>query len=476
MNRPNVVLFLTDDQGPWALGRYTPEFHTPTIDRLADEGTSLERFFCASPVCSPARASLLTGRMPSGHGIHDWITPDGVDHPLPSPTFLEGRETIAQLLSRSGYICAMVGKWHAGYAHDPAPGYDYWYSHRYGGGPYYNAPIWAFDHCTGRSTVSAEPAEEPRYFTDAVGEQAVDFLTHHRDDQKPFFLHVATTAPHDPWTGGNHPQELLDLFADTDFPSIPQGEVHPWSLPGVFDDARANRHGALSGYAAAVAGVDRMVDRVLTQLTQLGLLENTIVIFTSDNGFSCGHHGIWGKGNGTSPLNFWEPSVRVPFIVRGPGIAVGRSCDALVSSTSVYETVAELTGSAPADDPLRHGRSVVDVLRSDGDDNPGGEEFVRVIDEYGGGRMVRTDTHKLVLRYDGPGELYQLDDDPLEQNNLFGVASAKGIQDELTGLLHRDFAACIDPALDGWQLPITGSGQRLPIPSTTSTHQVFRSR
>src|SRR5699024_6944433 len=113
---------------------------TPTLDRLAAEGTYLERFFCASPVCSPARASLLTGRMPSAHGVHDWLRLEGVDRP--HGTYLDGIPTLAGELNGAGYRCAMVGKWHVGYSHDPAPGYDYWYTHRLGGGSYFDAPIW----------------------------------------------------------------------------------------------------------------------------------------------------------------------------------------------------------------------------------------------------------------------------------------------------------------------------------------------
>src|SRR5699024_7779388 len=100
---PNILFVLTDDQGPWALGRESPELVTPTLDRLAEEGTYLERFFCTSPVCSPARASLLTGRMPSAHGVHDWLRPEGVGRPGPQGGYLEGIPTIAGELEQAGY-------------------------------------------------------------------------------------------------------------------------------------------------------------------------------------------------------------------------------------------------------------------------------------------------------------------------------------------------------------------------------------
>src|SRR5699024_3843954 len=101
----------------------------------------------------------------------------------------------------------MVGKWHVGYSHDPAPGYDYWYTHRLGGGSYFDAPIWEFDDEAGRTTTDPRETAEPRYFTDAIGDHAVDFLRRHAadDQERPFFLQLSTTAPHAPSTNGNHP-------------------------------------------------------------------------------------------------------------------------------------------------------------------------------------------------------------------------------------------------------------------------------
>lgn len=466
---PNILLLLTDDQGPWALGHETPELITPTLDRLIDEGTYLRRFFCASPVCSPARASLLTGRMPSAHGVHDWLRPDGVERPQPPGSYIEGCETIAQMLSRGGYQCAHVGKWHLGYSHEPAPGYVYWYAHQLGGSTYYDAPVWAFDESAGRTCEEPIPTTEPRYFTDAVGDQALDFLDR-RDligDERPFYLELATTAPHAPWVDGNHPDDLVDLYAETSFPSVPNPPPHPWFRTAAFQGAVEDRHANLAGYAAAVTGVDRMLARVLDALEQRGLLEDTIIVFTSDNGFSCGHHGIWGKGNGTIPLNFWENSVRVPFIAWGPGrIAAGRSVDTPVSATSVYETLAELADVAPRPDPLRAGSSVASLLRADEASTPAGEraaEPVVVHDEYGGGRMIRTERWKLILRADGPDELYDLEADAEEERDLSVDPAFEEIRRGLESDLARFFSRHSDPALDGWALPVSGHGQLGPL-------------
>src|SRR5699024_4179602 len=156
----------------------------------------------------------------------------------------------------------------------------------------HGAPIWRFVEVAGTTVLTSEPTEEPCYLTDAITRQGLDFLRRagEEDEPAPFFLQVNWTAPHDPWFDGNHPQELLDLYADTDFPSVPAPPAHPWFIAENFPRAVADRHGALAGYCAAVSGVDRSIGALLDELEDRGLLENTIVVFTSDNGFSCGHH------------------------------------------------------------------------------------------------------------------------------------------------------------------------------------------
>ncbi|ASK65626.1 phosphodiesterase [Brachybacterium avium] len=483
--RPNVLLLVTDDQGAWALGSKMPELHTPTLDRLQREGTTLERFFCASPVCSPARASLTTGRMPSAHGVHDWIRPEALartgtpERPF-DPDFLEravGADSIAQMLSRDGYRCGMVGKWHIGSSDTPAPGFDYWWAHQLGGGPYYGAPTWAHDEVSGRPAVPAEPTTEPEYLTDAITRQSLDFLDRvgADDADSPFFLQVNWTAPHDPWFDGNHPEDLLALYDDTDFPSVPDPELHPWFKAEAFARSVADRHSGLAGYCAAISGVDRSISALLEDLERRGLLEDTIVVFTADNGFSCGHHGIWGKGNGTFPLNFWEPSITVPFIVRWPErIAAAAVDERPASAVDLFETIAELTGATPLEDPLRAGRSLAPRLLGGAPATPeespeaagaadAPEDAVVIHDEYGANRMLRTERWKLVLRREGPTELYDLQEDPGEERDLSADPAHAAVLDELSGALEDWFARRSTPALSGWDSTVDGNGQTAPV-------------
>ncbi|WP_394214013.1 sulfatase-like hydrolase/transferase [Brachybacterium vulturis] len=470
---PNILLLVTDDQGAWAMGSRMPELHTPALDRLQREGMSFETFFCASPVCSPARASLTSGRMPSAHGVHDWIRPEalartGSPEPPFTPDFLDratGADSLADMLSREGYRCGMVGKWHLGSSHRPAPGFDYWWAHQLGGGPYRDAPIWRHDPSSGRPVVPAEPTTEPEYLTDAISRQGLDALSHLAGEGAPFFLQVNWTAPHDPWFDGNHPEDLLALYEDTDFPSVPEAAAHPWFLPQNFPRAVADRHGALAGYCAAISGVDRSISVLLDDLEGRGLLEDTIIIFTSDNGFSCGHHGIWGKGNATAPLNFWEPSISVPFVVRWPdrippGVADARPA----SAVDLFPTIAELTGATPLEDPLRAGSSLAPRLRGAGDETAVESVAPIVIhDEYGANRMLRTERWKLVVRRDGPTELYDLREDPEEQHDLSQDRAHAALRHELRLELAEWFDRHQAHPLSGWRTEVDGTGQTAPV-------------
>lgn len=278
----NIIFILSDDQGAWALGSSgNQEIITPNLDRLAEEGMRFENFFCASPVCSPARASLLTGRIPSQHGIHDWIR---TDHKKQEEIeYLKGQTAYTDLLAQNGYVCGLSGKWHLGKSSVPQKSFSHWLAHKAGGGPYYNAPFYR----------DGKLIDDPRYATDIITEDAISFMKEYATKQ-PFYLHVGYTAPHSPWLN-NHPKEYTDLYKDCPFTSCPMdGPVHPDSVyltREVLEDLRANQ----IGYYAATTAMDDQIGRIMEQVDRLGIREHTLVIFSSDNGFSCGQHGFWGK-------------------------------------------------------------------------------------------------------------------------------------------------------------------------------------
>lgn len=452
--RPNIVTIVTDDQGPWAWGGAgNDEIQTPHLDSLAERGTSLRNFFCASPVCSPARASLLTGRMPSAHGVHDWVRGEAYgivdDHDV---NYLSDMRTTPEILSDAGWVCGYTGKWHLGTGSVPAPGFDFWYAHRTGDGPYFGAPIW----------VDGRRESEPRYITDAIAEESLRFLTEQAGNDQPFYLNVNFTAPHSPWVN-EHPREWLDLYADCEFRSCPQGPPHPWFSwePGPVGDAMRDPRPSLQGYFASVSAMDAAVGRLLDRLRRLDLIDSTVVAFTSDNGYSCGHHGIWGKGNATWPLNMWENSVRVPAIISQPGrIPAGAVRDDLVSACDLHPTLLALAGLPIPEDPLGAGADRAPLLL--GGREPA-RELVFTFDEYGDTRMIRSADWKYVVRAgDGPRELYHLAGDPEEAVNRVDDPSCRGRADELHTALLDWFAERSDPRLDAYQRPISGCGQLAP--------------
>ena len=460
MTRPNVLFILTDDQGPWAMGcAGNDEIRTPGIDRIAATGMRFEYFLCASPVCSPRRASFLTGRMPSQHGVHDWIR-EGNTGPE-AATYLEGEVAYTDVLAENGYAVGLSGKWHLGNSQLVQHGHSDWYVHQSGGGDYNDAPM----------IRNGELIDEPGYVTNRITDDALDFLDRQATDgspeASPFYLGVHYTAPHSPWTG--HPQQIVDSYADCAFESCPQEPIHEWAKGhGLSESCLGNRQ-MLQGYFAAVTAMDQDVGRLLDRLEALGMRQNTLVVFASDNGFSCGHHGFWGKGNGTFPLNMYENSVTVPFLASHPGhVSEGVVQSGLYGACDFFPTLLQYLGLGEPDGGDRPGRSFSDLLR--GATNDGGHEAV-VVDgasrcaEYGASRMVRTESWKYVERGEAlPGELYHLAEDPDEHHNLIDDTGARTSRNELHGVLTDWFSRHgAGGDRDGRLWDVTGGGQLRPV-------------
>ncbi len=457
--KPNIVVIIADDHGPWALGcAGNTEIMTPNLDRLASTGTRYTHFYCASPVCSPARASLITGRIPSQHGIHDWLR-DGNGGTQPATGYLDGITAYTDILAAHGYDCALSGKWHLGDSPRPRLGFGHWYAHQFGGGPYYGAPM----------IRDGVLHKEPRYLTDAITEDALHFLdsraaTACQTSATPFYLQIGYTAPHSPWID-NHPAEFVDRYADCAFASCPQDAIHPWAGP-LTTQNHGNRD-ALAGYFAAVTAMDAGIGRILDHLETVGLRDETLVIFTSDNGFSCGQHGFWGKGNGTFPLNMYENSVTVPTIISQPGRVASDHVDhRLRSHLDIFPTLLDHAGLPVPDRDSLPGRSFATTLSGRTGTGPDlvivatGAHPETIHDEYGPVRMVRTDRWKYVHRHAyGPHELFDLQEDPGELVNLASDPGHVSTRRELKGELDDWFVRYADPARDGIREPVTGLGQ-----------------
>ena len=180
-----------------------------------------------------------------------------------------------------------------------------------------------------------------RYITDKITDYALEFLEKYSNDENPFFLSLNYTAPHSPWNSKNHPKELLDLYENCEFLSCPRDPYHPWKIVETFEGSEEERKDVLKGYFASLTSMDFNIGRVLKFLEDKKILEDTLVIFTSDNGMNMGHHGIFGKGNGTSPLNMYDTSVKIPFIMYKKGEFIPEVVDKLLSHYDIRHTILE---------------------------------------------------------------------------------------------------------------------------------------
>ena len=339
MTKPNIVLIVADDMGYGDFGVFNDgPARTPTLDHLVDESLCLTQHYSGSPVCSPARAALLTGRYPIRTGA---ITPQevmGLDR-------IALREvTIADAFKQAGYATGLIGKWHNGALdarfHPNARGYDEFAGFCGGWADYYR---WYLD-CNG----SRRPSDG-RYLTDVLTEEAVGFIERHR--QRPFFLNVMYNAPHSPL-------------------QAPEHLVRPYLEAGLS-----------KGVAITYAMIERMdagVARILDTLSQYNLSENTIVLFTSDNGpafmvrpdqapdevsrdtrrFNCGFNGAKGS--------VYEGGIRVPMIMRWPaGLKGARSIDELVHFTDWLPTLLRITGIERPDGPPLDGLDIWPLLQGE---------------------------------------------------------------------------------------------------------------
>ncbi len=257
-----------------------------------------------------------------------------------------------------------------------------------------------------------------------------------------------------------HPEELTRLYDDCRFESCPQEVRHPDSFCGNleaeqgFAEPRANLH----GYFAAVTGMDRALGRVLAALDRLQLSRDTLVVFMSDNGMNCGHHGIWGKGNGTFPQNMYDTSVKVPFIAAHPNrIPQGRIVDRLTSGYDVVPTLLDYLGVDWVQPARLPGSSFRQVL--EGGDSAG-DSAVVVFDEYGPVRMIRTQRWKYVHRHPyGPHLLFDLVRDPAEHDNAVDDEAHADVLADLRLRLEQWFAKYADPARSGAHQAVWGRGQ-----------------
>jgi len=458
--RPNILLIFSDDHAAHAVGCYGSRINqTPNLDRLAKQGMRFANCLCTNALCGPSRAVVLTGKYSHRNGF------------LKNGDRFDGSQpTMAKLLQGAGYQTAIIGKWHL--ESDPT-GFDYW-NILIGQGPYYNPPM--VENGTRRKYEG--------YTTDIITDVTLDFLKHKRQPDKPFLVMYQHKAPHREWQPDPkhfdlykddkipEPENLFDDYSgrgkaartqemtiarhlnDLDLKLTPpkgltDAQLAPWlaaykeeneafQKAGLERDAlvrwRYQRY--IKDYLRCIAAIDDNVGRVLDYLDESGLTDNTIVIYSSDQGFFLGDHGWFDK------RFMYEESLRMPLMIRWPGTTKpGTVNHDLVSNLDFAETLLEVAGVAVP--PDMQGRSLVPLLvgQAPGDwrqshyyhyyEFPAVHSVPR---HYG----VRTARHKLIYFYQlNEWELYDLEKDPREMHNVYDEPRYAGVVRELKTELDR---------------------------------------
>ncbi len=462
--RPNIVLILTDNHGAWTLGCYGNEdVRTPHLDQLATEGALFTRAYSVNPVCSPTRASILTGLMPSQHGIQFPVGNSLMMGPEARNT-LEEFTSLPEVLKANGYTCGLSGKWHLGANMSPQEGLDdLWVT----------MPVGSTQRFYGAEIIeNGVLRTEPQYMTELWTDRAVDFIKTHaskpthqkpenskrQNTEKPFFLYLAYNGPY-----GLSPLLLeparnrhAEYYANHSLPSFPRVPTRPWQFS---NRDYVNNMKAFRRYAAEVSGVDDGVGRIVAALEEAGVADNTILIFTGDQGSGAGQHNLWGMGDHTRPLHGFDTTMHVPLIMRYPdSIKPDTKVKRLVSQVDLFPTVLELAGLSedlPTENPLP-GRDLTALLS--GNDKTA-EADDAVFFEFENLRSIRTADWKLIERYDDNGqveahlahdELYDLANDPGETVNLYQDPAHKETRNQLMTRLMAFFAIHNLPKYDVW--------------------------
>lgn len=433
--RPNFVFVMSDDHAAHAISAYGSRINrTPQLDRIAEGGMRFDACFCTNSICTPSRASILTGTYNHVNGV---TTLD---------THMDNRlQTFPKLLQSAGYQTAMFGKWHLGHGpqHDPA-GFDTW--RVLPGQGHYHNPV-MLDHEQG-------VVERGGYVTDLITDDCLDWLDR-RDPDRPFMLLCHHKAPHRTWEPA---REHFTMYDDVDIPEPetmfddhatraavvqamrmrlldldPIIDLKSPVPPGLSEDeeVRWRYQRYIKDYLRVIASIDDNVGRMLDWLDAAGLADNTVVVYTSDQGFFLGDHGWFDK------RLMYEESLSMPFLVRYPAMVdAGSSCDEIALNVDVAPTFLELAGVEVPDE--MQGESIVPLLRGESPDDWRQSMYYRYWMHRDGAHNVpahygvRTRTHKLICYYNDPldqlgangpadpveWELFDLVADPLETTNV----------------------------------------------------------
>ncbi len=371
--KPNVVLIMTDDQGFWDVGVHgNPDIETPVMDRIAREGVSFERFY-ASPVCTPTRASLMTGRYYARTGA--------IDTYMGRDTMSSGEITLGQVFQRQGYRTGLFGKWHLGRYmkyHPNHRGFDeflgFW---QYGFINRYDDSDELFHN--------RQPVIATGYITDVLTDAAISFVRANRN--RPFLLYLPYNAPHSPYLV---PDPYIEKYLEK---GLPLREARIYGM---------------------VTRIDENIGRLLEVIGEAGISDRTAVIFMSDNGGVSRHFKAGLRGNKGS---VWEGGIRVPFFVRWPEkFPAGVKIEAMAQHIDVFPTLCELIGAPLPSDRKIDGKSLLSLIRNGGSDSLHEHLFhqwCRVRPDANKNWAARNRRYKLAN-----GRLFDLLNDPGEKTDV----------------------------------------------------------
>lgn len=422
----NVVFILSDDHRYDFMGFHAdaPEFlETPNMDRMAAAGAHLSNAFVTTALCSPSRASILTGQYAHRHGV--------VDNSSPIPP---GTAFFPADLQAAGYRTAFVGKWHMGHEDDkPQPGFDHWVSFR-GQGVYYNPTL----------NVDGTRVDRQGYITDLLTDYGIEWIKKQRETDAPFFLYLSHKAVHAEFEPA---ERHAGRYADVEIPypaTMENTESNYRGKPRWVREQRYSWHGvdyAYHGqlnfdqfyrrYAESLLALDESIGRVLDYLETAGLSENTLVIYMGDNGFLLGEHGLIDKRNA------YEESIRVPMLAWAPGyVSPSTKVTSLVRNIDIAPTMLELCGASSA--IAMDGQSFLPLLAG-ADASAADREFLyeyyweHAFPHTPTTFALRGDRYKYIY-YHGvwdENELYDLQTDPKERSNLIRVPAMRGVADAM---------------------------------------------
>lgn len=439
VKKTNFLIIMTDQMRPDSLGCYGDDVAiTPNIDQLAGEGVVFDNCYVQNPLCCPSRYSILTGRYPHCHGVRsNWYAPR------------PGETSFAHRLKRAGYRTGMIGKMHLTPWHDSF-GFDGRIIAEGKNNPHVQDDYERFLNKHGRSRKELYDYNSPEFIENGtarkstlpqelhidsfVGRATCEYL---RNTDGPFCLVSSFNGPHNPY---DPPAPYDELFIDKSLPkrNMTDGEIEKKPKEAYnYINNRLKRlyktdemtdeqiHLTKANYYANITLIDNWVGRIVATLKQQDLYDNTVIIFLSDHGDLLGDHGLVFK------QCFYEQSIKSPLIVHAPSVFKPGRSSALVESIDLFSTLCDMAGASPGEG--RQSKSLLPLLRDAGRRNKHREAAFA---ENYFGRMVRHENYKMVYYPGKPyGELYDLADDPDEQNNLWGRLEGSEIKSKLKDLL-----------------------------------------